>query len=80
MTTAPLPRTGIGSTTVQEVRLLKTKDYGWRWDVTDFRTAQTHHSGVYDGRIHLGSEFGYARTRRGALRAIAKALHTEQAR
>lgn len=79
MTAGALPRRGVGTKLVQEVRLVKTRNDGWRWDVVNFATAQTTNSGVYDGRIHQGGQCGYARTKRGALRQIAKHLRVEVA-
>lgn len=75
MTTPPLIKPDNRSETVREVRLLKTTQMsGWRWDVTSYATASARFPGVYDARVHLGGEFGYTRTKWGALRKIAKAL------
>lgn len=46
----------------------------WRWDVTIFRMVDGANPGVKDTRYHIGSGgFGYCRTKRGALREIARA-------
>lgn len=64
---------------VYEVRLKKTsaqpkaaRGKPWRWDVTYYATTDPEYSGVETGRYHLGSEFGYDRTKRAALRNISR--------
>lgn len=49
----------------------------WRWDITYYRLKRVSDQvmGV-EGRVHLDSDFGYARTERGAWRAIRKAFNT----
>lgn len=65
---------------VAEMRLKKLKKENrtkihkkWRWDVTVFKLVDGAYRGVKDSRYHMGSSFGYAHTRWGALREIARA-------
>lgn len=58
--------------TALEVRVPIRTHKGWRWDVTKYRLTDPVHPGVYDGRQHLDSSFGYTRTRWGAWRAIRR--------
>lgn len=62
-----------------EVRLRKTEEQpraargrAWRWDVIYQSTTDPINPGVEDGRWHLGTKFGYARTKRAALREISR--------
>lgn len=57
-----------------EVKLPRKTPKGWRWDVDRFWPVETQHPGVYDGRQHLDSRFGYARTRLGAWLRIKRAV------
>lgn len=46
---------------------------GWRWDVTKYRLTDPVYPGVYDGRKHIATASGYARTKWGAWRGIRRA-------
>lgn len=61
-----------------EVRLMKLpkpkKNRRWRWDAAVFQMTEGEYPGVFDMRCHEGGNFGYTRTRWGALREIAKSF------
>ena len=63
---------------IVEVRLKKIKSpkagRAWRWDAEVYQIAESEYPGVNDRRFHMGGNFGYTRTRWGALRKIAKSF------
>lgn len=63
---------------IVEVRLKKIKSprkgRRWRWDAQVYRMTEGEYGGVFDCRFHMGGNFGYTRTRYGALREIAKSF------
>lgn len=63
---------------VVEVRLKKIaspkKGRRWRWDAAVFQLVEGEHPGVFDCRYHITGNFGYTRTRRGALNKIAESF------
>lgn len=78
MSVGASPRRGVGSKDVKEVHLQRlpymSRAKRWRWDITFYDTAQSANDGVYDARIHLYGQLGYARTRRAALRQLGRYL------
>jgi len=60
---------------VCEVRLKRiakpVKGRRWRWDVAVFEKTVGQYPGVFDTRDHMTGDFGYSRTKVGALRQIA---------
>ena len=57
-----------------EVRPPLRTPKGWRWDVTQYRLTDPVYPGVFDGRQHLTTDFGYTRTLWGAWRKIRQAV------
>ncbi len=62
---------------VNEVRIGKAaakRKTPWRWDVTHYQMVEGVRAGVFDSRRHLYADWGYTRTKLGALIQIARHL------